>query len=548
MTALQARPAQHDKSATSFTLVATVRNEGAYLLEWLAYHRHIGFERFVILSNDNTDGSDLLLDTLARQGVIEHHDKSADRLENPGFPAEIWGSPQMRAYSRAVALPSVRDSDWVYFADADEFLVLHSVATLDEFIASLPEVDSISIPWLNFGSAGEADFDPDRLVTERFTRCAAPHFRRNGYVKTLVRADSIRAVVGAHVTAIKPDAVALYSDGMPFQGYCHVRPGMHAVAQVNHYAVKSIAEFLLRRQRGDVHPSSPGDSSRKYDLAYFVENDRNEGSDSSILPHIPAIRAGISQLLVLPGVGEAQALVMERWASKIQALAGDVEASRNALQERALVEAEIGSAATRLTNFSSRYSLANTLFETAAPRPGSASLVLNSYEFLVRLQGFSRVLIVEPVNAYAATFMIRNASVQHVTCVGGRRDRFKTPEVEGLVAGGQLTFVPRRIEAVADGTEHFDGVMFDGPPAGDALLAELFALAPLVRPGGLMLCNNYTTLSHNTLRRDGHLAAVNQFLAMATARPFRFPIEFTLDCVQFDQFGNHSVALRRAAA
>ena len=47
-------------------IVTSVRNEGLSILEWLAYHRSIGFKSFFIYTNDNTDRSDDLLRILAK--------------------------------------------------------------------------------------------------------------------------------------------------------------------------------------------------------------------------------------------------------------------------------------------------------------------------------------------------------------------------------------------------------------------------------------------------------------------------------------------------
>ena len=50
------------------TAVTTQKNEGAFLLEWIAYHKIIGFTDIVILSNDCEDGSDEMLDHLSKSG------------------------------------------------------------------------------------------------------------------------------------------------------------------------------------------------------------------------------------------------------------------------------------------------------------------------------------------------------------------------------------------------------------------------------------------------------------------------------------------------
>ena len=54
------------------TAVTTQKNEGAFLLEWIAYHKIIGFTDIVILSNDCEDGSDEMLDHLSKSGEIIH--------------------------------------------------------------------------------------------------------------------------------------------------------------------------------------------------------------------------------------------------------------------------------------------------------------------------------------------------------------------------------------------------------------------------------------------------------------------------------------------
>ncbi len=46
-----------------------MRNEGPYILEWLAHHRAIGVRDALIYSNDCDDGSDALLDLLAGAGM-----------------------------------------------------------------------------------------------------------------------------------------------------------------------------------------------------------------------------------------------------------------------------------------------------------------------------------------------------------------------------------------------------------------------------------------------------------------------------------------------
>ncbi len=57
--------AQPDEERPEVGLVSAMRNEGPFLLEWIAYHRVIGVDRIVVVSNGSTDGSDELCTALA---------------------------------------------------------------------------------------------------------------------------------------------------------------------------------------------------------------------------------------------------------------------------------------------------------------------------------------------------------------------------------------------------------------------------------------------------------------------------------------------------
>ena len=97
---------------TPVALMSCMRNEGIHILEWLAYHRIIGFGPILICSNDCDDGSDRLLDTLAAHG-------QSTTLPNPVPP----GRPR-RTSGIARVLAHLADSpaDWLAHLDSDEFL------------------------------------------------------------------------------------------------------------------------------------------------------------------------------------------------------------------------------------------------------------------------------------------------------------------------------------------------------------------------------------------------------------------------------------------
>lgn len=99
-------------------LLNSMKDEGPFALEFVAHHRVLGFDAIHIASNDCSDGTDLLLDALAAQGVITH-------LNNVVQPGD-W--PQRRAYEQMRAIHDTDAADWVMALDADEFLFVNTGA------------------------------------------------------------------------------------------------------------------------------------------------------------------------------------------------------------------------------------------------------------------------------------------------------------------------------------------------------------------------------------------------------------------------------------
>lgn len=268
----------------SVHLVATLKNEGPYLLEWLAHHRAIGVSGFTLFSNDCSDGTNLMLNRLDTMGVIRHYDNPI----GPGI------DPQRRAYSRARRMPQVQSSDWVLVIDADEFLnITTGDHTLASLLAACPGADAISVPWRLMGSSGHVRME-DRPVTARFTHGAAMERPEHGLCwgfKTLFRPGAFD-YFGVHRPKFEkrrdiiPPLRWVNASGKPL-------PASYAVkgwrfddksfgadfAQVNHYAVKSREEFLLKRLRGTANSKNRD----RIDPGYWPKFDLNSMEDRSIL-------------------------------------------------------------------------------------------------------------------------------------------------------------------------------------------------------------------------------------------------------------------------
>jgi hypothetical protein len=265
------------------TAVLTVRNEGAFLLEWLAHHRAVGVTDFLVFSNDCEDGTDRMLDRLQDMGWLSH-------LPNPG---PYRGGLQWAALRRGDRHPLVRNADWLITMDLDEFInVKVGNRTLSALLEAVPQATAIPLTWRMFGNAGVVRFS-DAPLTETFLR-AAPEVLfwpwRAMMFKTLHRNDGTYRRLGIHRPR-KPDPARL--DGQRwFDGSGRRLPGLfhhdrlftdpgtapYRLVQMNHYALGAVETFLLKCDRG-----WPNRKASEGGMAYWIERNFNQVEDRSIL-------------------------------------------------------------------------------------------------------------------------------------------------------------------------------------------------------------------------------------------------------------------------
>lgn len=159
-------------------VVGSARNEGPYLLDWIAHHRAIGFEHVFLYTNDNTDGSDELLGLLARAGAITWLD---NQLPDGGLP-------QFHAYAHALSiLPQILDYRWTLIADLDEYFAcdVEKFGCVQDYLAwqEIRRAEAIALPWLIY-VAGRNDAWRDASCMERFPNREA---NVNHHVKSMFR-------------------------------------------------------------------------------------------------------------------------------------------------------------------------------------------------------------------------------------------------------------------------------------------------------------------------------------------------------------------------
>jgi len=280
--------------------VLTVRNEAAFLLEWLAHHQAVGFTDFLIFSNDCDDGTDTMLDRLQARGIVHH-------LRNDG-PYE--GGVQWAALKRADKHDLVAQADWILPLDVDEFVNIHcGDHTLPALLEALPEATAITLTWRLFGNGDVVHFE-DRPITEQFTR-AAPAIThwpwRANMFKTLYKNDGTYGKLGVHrPRAPNDDTIdtARWFDGagraLPQlfhrkRIFSNMGQDNFGLVQLNHYPLGAMESYIVKCDRGRaVH------SDDKLAMDYWVERNFVAAEDRSISALAPASDAALAALRADP--------------------------------------------------------------------------------------------------------------------------------------------------------------------------------------------------------------------------------------------------------
>lgn len=288
-------------------IVTTMKNEGPFILEWIAYHRAIGVDDFLVYTNDCTDGTDTMLELLQSKGLCQHR-------PNPWVPGGEL-KPQHAALQAAESEPVMQNCGWGICMDVDEFInVKIGDGTLAALYAAMGDANMISLTWRLIGNSDVALYE-DRFMIDQFTDCAPEVIRKPHQAwgfKTLFRNIDIYKKLGVHrPKGLKPDLWDqvrwLNGSGQPMPKELF-RNGWRSTletygydwVQLNHYAVRSAESFLVKRDRGRVNHVD-----RDQGLNYWFRMNHNSDRDTSIQRMIPRVQAEFDRLMADPDIRAA---------------------------------------------------------------------------------------------------------------------------------------------------------------------------------------------------------------------------------------------------
>ncbi len=285
------------KNNSGNVIVGCMKNETPYIVEWIAYHRAMGVDNFLIYTNDCSDGTSELLDRLQEMGVIQHRNN------------DNWkgNSPQQYALNQSLKEPVIKNAEWIIHIDVDEFMnVRCGNGTLQDFLERVPDATNVAMTWRLFGHNGVTRLNDD-LVIDQFDTCAPkfcpkPHtvwgfktmFKNIGaYEKISCHRPNkldesfkkkVKWVNGSGEDMTKEAAESGWRNSKKSIGY--------DLIQLNHYALRSAESFLIKRQRGRaLHVD------RSIGINYWIRMDWSDFRDITIKRNVPRTKAEYDRLM-----------------------------------------------------------------------------------------------------------------------------------------------------------------------------------------------------------------------------------------------------------
>ncbi len=280
-------------------VVTSMKNEGPFILEWIAYHKSIGVDHFLVYTNDCSDNTNAILDRLQALGHVT-------RRDNP-WKKDSGKKPQQVALKDAATLEVFAKADWILTIDVDEFVNIHvGDGTFADLFRACNYPNVISFTWKFFGNKDIHAYE-DKPITEQFTACAPefiPKPRLGWGFKSMFHKTSPYTRIGVHrplgidegeedqVRWVNGSGRAMPDMLLTNNGWRSTKRSLgYRLATLNHYILRSADSFLVKRDRGRINHTEHDQG-----VDYWMRRNYATETDERILARAPGMHRELSEL------------------------------------------------------------------------------------------------------------------------------------------------------------------------------------------------------------------------------------------------------------
>lgn len=263
---------------TKLAMGATMLNEGLYILEWITFHLHMGFERFYLADNGSTDNTIDQLESFVSRGIVKI------------LP---FGGDQIKTYNKILRLARSDGMEWLCLTDVDAFVYSANNETIHTNLMKFNKtVGSVGVSLLNFDHNGYMNRTNAASVVERFTHRRKHDHAFNGAFSRSSSIHRINDVVSVSIhNPIQMAEGKLFVDvegrPLPMGPYLHgksiISPHNGSI-RINHYYCKSKEEFQHKNARNRAWKNKLS----TWDVR-CIESWKGGVNDTTILRHLPYV-------------------------------------------------------------------------------------------------------------------------------------------------------------------------------------------------------------------------------------------------------------------
>lgn len=232
------------------------KNENDYINEWLEYHIGIGINHFYIYDN---------MSTVPIKESIKKEYLNKCTIRDWNFNVKEHGNIQMACYNDCIYHYN-KESKWIAFIDADEFINIKDNSKIDDFMKQFEKYDGLYMDWVTFNANGQLKKE-NKPVRERFTTTVPYYEDIRG--KCIVKAHKIVAM-SPHfpIMANNFNVIVDSNCNRVYNSMSYGKTPMDKIT-LDHYITKSYEEWCEKLNRG----SSVPEFERKMNEFFYFNPD-----------------------------------------------------------------------------------------------------------------------------------------------------------------------------------------------------------------------------------------------------------------------------------
>lgn len=253
----------------TLSIMAIMKNEGAYIKEWLDYHILVGIDHFYLYDNESTDNTTEILKPYIEKGIVDY---------------TYWPGKAQQQIAYTDGFNKIANqTKWLAVIDLDEFLVTTNYENIVDYLNTLPKCFAqLVIGWEQYGSSGHKT-KPDGLVIENYKYHAA----KSWGIKSIVNPRLVYETKNPHTHEVAGFTIDENGKKMGRIDQTENRNITTNKIRVNHYVTKSFDEYIARMNQGF---STTQNRSEYRGLDKFKWYDRNDVYDDIMDKYVEKLK------------------------------------------------------------------------------------------------------------------------------------------------------------------------------------------------------------------------------------------------------------------